>query len=90
MGDLATKVTAALTGSVPVTTGMQAAELKDLSEGDAIKRVASLFTADQQKSGILASISLAQFILKSGYGKSELAQKANNCFGMKKSLSGNS
>lgn len=32
---------------------------------------------------------MAQFILESGYGKSELAQKANNCFGMKQSLSGN-
>ena len=42
-----------------------------------------------KKSGILASVSLAQFILESGYGKSELAQNANNCFGMKKSLSGN-
>lgn len=27
--------------------------------------------------------------MESGYGKSELAQGANNCFGMKKSLSGN-
>ncbi|WP_353884781.1 glucosaminidase domain-containing protein [uncultured Ruminococcus sp.] len=54
-----------------------------------IKKVGALFTADQKKSGILASVSLAQFILESGYGKSELAQKANNCFGMKKSLSGN-
>ena len=35
------------------------------------------------------SISAAQFILECGYGKSELAQNANNCFGMKKSLSGN-
>ncbi len=41
------------------------------------------------KSGILASVSLAQFILESGYGKSELAQNANNIFGMKCSLSGN-
>lgn len=48
-----------------------------------------MFTADQKKSGILASVSLAQFILESGYGKSELAQNANNYFGMKKSLSGN-
>ncbi len=29
------------------------------------------------------------FYLESGYGKSELAQNANNCFGMKKYLSGN-
>ena len=44
---------------------------------------------DMKKTGILASVSVAQFILESGYGKSELAQKANNCFGMKCSLSGN-
>lgn len=71
------------------SAGMQAAELKDLSEADVIAKVGALFTADQKKSGILASVSLAQFILESGYGKSELAQNANNVFGMKKSLSGN-
>ena len=48
-----------------------------------------MFTADQKKSGILASVSLAQFILESGYGKSELTENANNIFGMKCSLSGN-
>lgn len=60
-----------------------------LSESDVIKKAGALFTADQKKSGILASVSMAQFILESGYGKSELAQNANNCFGMKTSLSGN-
>ncbi len=69
--------------------GMQAAELKNLSEADVIAKVGVMFTADQRKGGILASVSLAQFILESGYGKSELAQNANNVFGMKKSLSGN-
>ena len=64
-------------------------ELKNLSEADVIKKVGPLFTADQKKTGILASVTAAQFILESGYGKSELAQNANNCFGMKKSLSGN-
>ena len=54
-----------------------------------IRKVGPLFTADQKKTGVLASVSLAQFILESGYGKSELAQQANNCFGMKRSLSGN-
>lgn len=92
MGDLASKVTAQLGGTEKEpekTTGMQASAFASLSEGDVIKKVGSLFTADQKKSGILASVSLAQFILESGYGKTELAQKANNCFGMKKSLSGN-
>ena len=71
------------------TTGTQASVLKDLSEADVIKKVGALFTADQQKTGILASVSLAQFILESGYGKSELAIGANNVFGLKCSLSGN-
>lgn len=75
--------------SVPETSGTQASAFKNLSEADVIAKVGPLFTADQKKSGILASVSLAQFILESGYGKSELAQNANNCFGMKKSLSGN-
>jgi flagellum-specific peptidoglycan hydrolase FlgJ len=71
------------------TSGTQASAFKNLSESDVIAKVGPLFTADQKKNGILASVSLAQFILESGYGKSELAQNANNCFGMKKSLSGN-
>ena len=94
MGDLAAKVTAQLGGSgeseTPVnTTGLQAVALKDLSEGDVIKKVGPLCSANMKTSGILASVTMAQFILESGYGKSELAQAANNVFGMKKSLSGN-
>ena len=96
MGDLAEKVTSQLGGSTEQeteteikTSGLQAAALKGLLEADVVKKVGSLFTADQKKSGILASVSLAQFILESGYGSTELAQNANNCFGMKKSLSGN-
>ena len=70
-------------------TGLQVKDLKNLSEADVIKKVGPLFTADQKKTDVLASVTAAQFILESGYGKSELAQNANNCFGMKKSLSGN-
>lgn len=68
---------------------LQATELKNLSAEAVIEKVGPLFTQDQKSSGVLASVSLAQFILESGYGKSELAQNANNCFGMKKNLSGN-
>lgn len=71
------------------SAGLQASALKNLSEAEVIAKVGSLFTADQKANGILASVSLAQFILESGYGKSELAQNANNVFGMKKSISGN-
>lgn len=93
MGELAKKVTEKLQGADPGADsglkGMQASVLKDLSQTDAVRKVGALFTADMKKNGILASISMAQFILESGYGKSELAQNANNLFGMKCSLSGN-
>lgn len=69
--------------------GMQATELKGLTAKELIEKIGPLFTADQKKSGVLASVSMAQFILESGWGKSGLTQKANNAFGMKKSLSGN-
>lgn len=75
--------------SEPVRRGMQATELKGLNAKELITKIGPLFTADQKKSGVLASVSLAQFILESGWGKSGLTQKANNCFGMKKNLSGN-
>ena len=91
LGDLAAKVTSRL-GSRNVEvipSGMQAGEFQGLTEEQVLAKVGPLFTADQKKSGILASVSMAQFILESGYGKSELALGANNCFGMKKSLSGN-
>ena len=71
LGDLAEKVTAALGGS----SGLQASSLKNLSEAEAVTKI--------------ACVSMAQFILESGYGTSELAQNANNCFGMKADLSGN-
>ena len=95
MGDLADKVTAALGSGTDgkdgatTTQGTQASAFIGLSEADVVKSVGTVFTADQKKTGILASVSMAQFILESGYGKSELAQNANNVFGMKCSLSGN-
>ena len=95
MGDLAEKVTAALgsgtggTDGSTTTQGTQDSAFSGLSDADVVKSVGTLFTADQKKTGILASVSMAQFILESGYGKSELAQNANNVFGMKCSLSGN-
>ena len=43
----------------------------------------------QAETGISAALTIAQAILESGWGSSELAQMANNLFGMKTSLSGN-
>lgn len=77
-------------GSTATKTGTQASSFKSMDREDIIEKVGPLFTEDQKKSGILASVSMAQFILESSCGKSELAQNANNCFGMKTNLSGNS
>ena len=71
------------------STKLTAADLKNKSDKEIVALVGPLCTEDQKKTGILASVTMAQFILESAYGKSELAQKANNFFGMKKNLSGN-
>lgn len=86
LGDLAEKVAAALNDS----PGLQAADLENLTRAETVAKIGPLFTANQKTTGILACVSMAQFILESSYGSSELARKANNCFGMKTSLSGNS
>lgn len=69
---------------------MKATELKGKTNAKLLAAVGPLATADQRKTGILAAVTLAQFILESGWAKSTLAQEASNFFGMKKSLSGNS
>lgn len=68
---------------------MLATELLNKSNTEIIKIVGTMCYNDMVKSGVLASVTLAQFILESAYGKSELAQNANNLFGMKTKLSGN-
>ncbi|MBG9455911.1 N-acetylmuramoyl-L-alanine amidase [Lysinibacillus sphaericus] len=45
---------------------------------------------NQQTGGVLPSITIAQAILESNYGESELAITANNLFGIKGSYKGNS
>lgn len=56
-----------------------------------IEKVAKYAQADAEKKGLkICSVTIAQAILESGWGESELAKKANNLFGMKKVLSGNS
>lgn len=79
-------------GDKPVepTKGIQAIDFQPMTEAEVIKVVGPLCTEDEKKNGILACVTLAQFILESGYGRvSEAAKNANNCFGMKASLSNN-
>ena len=60
-----------------------------MSREEFVEYIGRLAAADMQTSGILASVTAAQSILESGYGKSELALNALNLGGMKAELSGN-
>ena len=61
-------------------TSTQATELKDLSNEEVIWKVGPLFTADQKKTGVLASVSLAQFILESLHCRPEEDRRPCICF----------
>lgn len=69
--------------------GFQAADLKGLTEAERIEKIAPLYQESMKKTGLLASVGIAQFCLESGYGTTDLAEFANNLHGMKKTLSGN-
>lgn len=64
-------------------TFTQVSDMKGWSAAEVVEAVGPLFTEDQRKTGILASVSMAQFIVESGYGQSKLSLEANNCFGIK-------
>ena len=61
LGNLAATVTAALSPADMGKSGMQASVFKGMTESNIIKKVGSLFTANQKRNGVLASVSLAQF-----------------------------
>lgn len=78
------------TGTSPVASGSTQASVINALANESLKAAAMLeLVYKNDKSGILPSVSTAQMILESGYCSTELAQKANNCFGMKCNLSGN-
>lgn len=54
-----------------------------------IDTISIMAKQDMSHSGVLASVTIAQAILESGWGKKELVQQANNLFGMKCLLSNN-
>ncbi len=96
LGALALVQTMVVPAFVPVQvmaadeeTQTAAATLAALSESDMIEALGLLAQKDYEKTGVLASVTVAQCLLESGYLSSGLSMKANNCFGMKTTLSGN-
>lgn len=85
---IAAAIVAGITGQAAETTA-DAARLAAMSREEFVEYIGRLAAVDMQTSGILASVTVAQSILESGYGKSELALKALNLGGMKTELSGN-
>lgn len=81
--------TIAITTPVSTTSGTQAKVFKGMTTAQFIAKMGPLAQADYRKTGVLASVTLAQAIVESGWGTTDLAQNANNLFGMKCSLSGN-
>lgn len=60
-----------------------------MKEKEFVEKIGFLAMSDMYESGILASVTIAQACLESGYGSTDLSVKANNLFGMKCVLSGN-
>ena len=85
---MAAAIVAGITGQAAETTA-DAARLAAMSREEFVEYIGRMAAADMQTSGILASVTAAQSILESGYGKSELALNALNLGGMKAELSGN-
>lgn len=63
--------------------------LKGFTHEQFLEYVGGRAREDMKKTGVLASVTIAQAILESAWGQSELSIKANNLFGMKATLSGN-
>lgn len=76
-------------GSKPASSSASQAEfsknvlVKTYTAPDYINRFKDIAIAEMNKSGIPASITLAQGLLESGNGNSTLAREANNHFGIK-------
>ena len=61
----------------------QASIFMDMTTDEYINTMGPIAQADYSRTGIFASVTLAQSIIESGWGKSGLTQKANNMFGIK-------
>lgn len=65
------------------TAGAQQATAGTSEQRAFLDKIGPMAAADMKKTGILASLTIAQAIFESGWGKSGLTAKANNLFGIK-------
>ena len=61
----------------------QATVFNGMSTDEYINTLGPIAQADYSRNGVFASVTLAQSIVESGWGKSGLTQRANNMFGIK-------
>ena len=72
------------TGDMCLSTGnTQATIFLNMTTDEYIATMGPIAQADYSRNGIFASVTLAQSIIESGWGKSGLTQQANNMFGIK-------
>lgn len=84
-----TTTTTTSTTNTSQSNALQATVFKNTTTTQFIQALGPIAQKDYKKTGVLASVTMAQAINESGWGKSSLAQKSNNMFGMKTTLSGN-
>lgn len=75
-------------GAESATEGTTAPQAGTSEQRAFISKIGPMAAADMKKTGILASLTIAQAILESGWGKSGLTVNANNLFGIKGSYNG--
>lgn len=68
--------------NVCLTGNTQAGDFMSMSPQEFIDFLGPIAQADYSRTNVFASLTIAQAILESGWGKSELAQNYNNLFGI--------
>lgn len=75
--------------TLKIRKGIDQSATTNVKKSAFIKKIGPIAKANYKRTGVLASVTVAQAILESGWGQSALAKGGKNLFGMKTNLSGN-